>query len=183
MAFCGEAHCISPSHTYPATRPISQKSGPGWSEGPDDGLPQPSHRWPHIAQACCLQWGRCPVGWMKPKSRRAGPGPNKAGNSLLSHPHLPEVGQDPSLKECVDLIRKKKKCRPLRNAWCKLWRKARPGGVGCLLHAWLSHEQWHAEAPEMRAGGVFRSWGQMQRVSPQNLLEVLSLRCFPKNSA
>ena len=116
---------------------------------------------------------------MKPKSRRAGPGPNKVGNSLLSHPQLPEVGQDPSLKGLVDLFGKEK-CGPLRNAWSKLWRKARPGGVRCLLHAWLSHEQWDAEAPEMGAGGVFRSWGQTQRVSPQNLLEVLLLRFFPK---
>lgn len=45
--------------------------------------------------------------------------PKTEVNSLLPHPQLPEVSQDPPLKGCVDLIGKYEKCGPLRNAWCK----------------------------------------------------------------
>lgn len=53
---------------------------------------------------------------------------NKEVDSLLSHPKLPEVCQDPSLKGCVDLLGKHEnvdpeKCMVQTRA---LWRKARP---------------------------------------------------------
>lgn len=83
--------------------------------------------------------------------------PKTEVDSLLSHPRLPEVGQDPPLKDCVDLIGKHEKCGPLRNAWCKPEQTGgRPGlegsGSHCLLHCQLREK--------LRSSGTLGLQGQ-----------------------
>lgn len=53
------------------------------------------------------------MGWLRPKSWETWVlMPNTEVGSLLCHPQLQEVCQDPSLKGCVDLIGKYEKCGP-----------------------------------------------------------------------
>lgn len=92
--------------------------------------------------------------------------PNTEVDSLLSHPQLPEVGQDPSLKGCVDLIGKHEKRGPLRNAWCKPEHSGgrlglEGSGSYCLPHSWLRHR----EADEQWALGLQR-WGWAGSLCP-----------------